>query len=610
MHKRSRLDDRELSCHHDKMGDSIETIQKRRNAEEYARDRLLGGQNLDLDEDSIPWILNHSDCFVSQCRVNKSIKEVKLFPYAFDGRDEHVWDKLGQGIGNMQVLKKIIVLKKNQPFHDWKLMALILRHVRQKITIHFSNFHRLSGKESFADHDYMHPWATEEVQTFARTIRGHPNITSFEDCGNESSPELYSALTTLPALESISLGSLGVTQPHGSPLAKHESLTELLRVPSLRSVRFHRFSFTPARCQAAANALTKVTAITKLDFSECSFPDEESATILANSLKMNTSVISIKVEAPRDEVIHNVLATALPSNSTLQELSFLSLFGPIDNDAIWSPIFSALGKNTALKSLQVDVSGMDESLCTAIKDGLSMNTRLESLKFKSVFLCHDSCALWCRAVSFLSTNKVLKSLTVDVPSLSPGSCVSSFRRHIAAMLQENVALERLSIPCVNETTAEEYVALVTALQQNTTLKTLQLHHCYYPHRLTDDEVKQIASLFKKNYTFQSLPDFDLEHRAGDFGAILKLNEAGRRYLIADGSSISRGVEVLSAVSNDINCLFLHLLENPFLCDRSAVAATNESADNMRRISMIESDSEARYLKRARNLVDDGHSERL
>jgi hypothetical protein len=101
MHKRSRLDDRELSCHHDKMGDSIETIQKRRNAEEYARDRLLGGQNLDLDEDSIPWILNHSDCFVSQCRVNKSIKEVKLFPYAFDGRDEHVWD---QGIMGSQRL--------------------------------------------------------------------------------------------------------------------------------------------------------------------------------------------------------------------------------------------------------------------------------------------------------------------------------------------------------------------------------------------------------------------------------------------------------------------------------------------------------------------------
>jgi hypothetical protein len=62
------------------------------------------------------------------------------------------------------------------------------------------------------------------------------------------------------------------------------------------------------------------------------------------------------------------------------------------------------------------------------------------------------------------------------------------------------------------------------------------------------------------------------------GAILRLNKAGRRYLIQDGSSISKGVEVLSRVNNDINSVFLHLLENPRLCDRSAVeiASARES----------------------------------
>jgi hypothetical protein len=42
------------------------------------------------------------------------------------------------------------------------------------------------------------------------------------------------------------------------------------------------------------------------------------------------------------------------------------------------------------------------------------------------------------------------------------------------------------------------------------------------------------------------------------------------YLIEDGSSISKGVDVLSAVSNDIDSVFLHPLENPRLCDRNAV----------------------------------------
>jgi hypothetical protein len=62
--------------------------------------------------------------------------------------------------------------------------------------------------------------------------------------------------------------------------------------------------------------------------------------------------------------------------------------------------------------------------------------------------------------------------------------------------------------------------------------------------------------------------------AGDIRSIFELNQAGRRYLVQDGSSISKGVDVLSRVNNNINSVFLHLLENPRLCDRSAVALSS------------------------------------
>jgi hypothetical protein len=80
----------------------------------------------------------------------------------------------------------------------------------------------------------------------------------------------------------------------------------------------------------------------------------------------------------------------------------------------------------------------------------------------------------------------------------------------------------------------------------------------------------MATLLKKNYALESLPYI----QGGDMDAILRLNKAGRRYLIEDGSSISKGVEVLSAVSSETDCVFLHLLENPTLCDRSAVEIVN------------------------------------
>jgi hypothetical protein len=52
----------------EKIVNSIETIQNHE-SEAYVRDRFLGGRNLDLDEDSIPQILNHIDSFASQSRA-------------------------------------------------------------------------------------------------------------------------------------------------------------------------------------------------------------------------------------------------------------------------------------------------------------------------------------------------------------------------------------------------------------------------------------------------------------------------------------------------------------------------------------------------------------
>jgi hypothetical protein len=148
------------------------------------------------------------------------------------------------------------------------------------------------------------------------------------------------------------------------------------------------------------------------------------------------------------------------------------------------------------------------------------------------------------------------------------------------MLQDNTSLESLSVRSWqgNDINAEEYLAVITTLQHNQTLKYLNLE-CRESLTLTRHEDKQMAALLKKNYALESLQGIDLENEARDVGAVLRLNEAGRRYLIEDGSSVSKGVKVLSAVSNEINCVFLHLLENPTLCDRSAVENAAGDSDN-------------------------------
>jgi hypothetical protein len=185
---------------------------------------------------------------------------------------------------------------------------------------------------------------------------------------------------------------------------------------------------------------------------------------------------------------------------------------------------------------------MDESLCTAMQSGLGINETLESLEISNALLDADTAGLWCRAFSFVRANKALKSLVIAAES-----SVSAFRIYIAAVLQENVSLECFSIikwNCPYRTKGEEYLEFIALLQQNQTLKTLTLKH-NGSILLNDDEDQQMASLLKKNYALERLTTID---GVGDVGAILRLNEAGRRYLIeGKGSSISKGVDVFSRV---------------------------------------------------------------
>jgi hypothetical protein len=178
----------------------------------------------------------------------------------------------------------------------------------------------------------------------------------------------------------------------------------------------------------------KDMAVTKLEFSECSYSAIECAAVMANGLARNTSVSCIKVERLRDEAFYSILVTAFASNSTLRQLELDRRNSNVGPDL--SPIFLALRENTGIKNLIVGGFGsMDESLCTAIKDGLELNETLESLEINGAALIDAN--LWCRAFPFSA------SLKGDVGrNSSTESCGSAFCRHI---LQGNVSLESLSI---------------------------------------------------------------------------------------------------------------------------------------------------------------------
>jgi hypothetical protein len=240
-----------------------------------------------------------------------------------------------------------------------------------------------------------------------------------------------------------------------------------------------------------------------------------------------------------------------------------------------------LGLNTTLKSLSIGIfDEFGDEICTAVRNGLAKNSTLEELILEKMIPSDDDGAVSARkALSFLSTNSTLKSLTVTFERDERDreeSYVSAFRLE-ALKIMENTFLDSLTIIEIDRLFIEfeELLALISALQLNTTLKTLGFQACSFNKNMhyTVAEESQLVSILMKNYGLEDLvPKIPCADN-GTVKAILRLNRAGRRYLIKDGSSLSKGVDVLSAVSDEIDCVFIHLLENPSLCDRRAADST-------------------------------------
>jgi hypothetical protein len=110
------------------------------------------------------------------------------------------------------------------------------------------------------------------------------------------------------------------------------------------------------------------------------------------------------------------------------------------------------------------------------------------------------------ALSFLRTNSTLKSLTVIFMQSLKESYVSAFRLEAVKML-ENTLLESLTICSGSNINVEEFFALLSALQLNTTPKTLGYQTSLENLCLTDDEVNEFVRILMKNYGLEHLvPD--------------------------------------------------------------------------------------------------------
>jgi hypothetical protein len=309
---------------------------------------------------------------------------------------------------------------------------------------------------------------------------------------------------------------------------------------------------------------------------------------VARALEQNSTLTSIIIRGLFPKEFYDALAVALLMNTTLTNLE-LDIPRDDSHAALLTPVSLALGMNKALKKLKIYHSSSSAApVYLAIRDGLEKNLTLEKLHIYTFNAEHLSISLVPTVFPFLHVSTTLKSLKINFPPHSAriGPHVTSSCLAIVAILRENSSLETLEIYYRHGIAPDTYIAALESIQMHTTLSKLHLS----PRTVDsfgNDEMKRVVSLVKKNYVLTELDeDVTEKEETGELCSILRLNEAGRRYLIDDAGSISKGVEVLVDVRDDLGCLFYHLLENPLLCDieqQPGVAAAKVGSRGTKRI---------------------------
>jgi hypothetical protein len=524
------------------------------------------------------------DYFLGLSEGNRTV-EIVFLHLTNQGGSFSSWEKVGKAIGNLEALQDIhlILDTRPTPVPDWCTLSYLLSFLRRKIKLRIGNYDN---------------WSEVEVQHFATAIRHNPFIKAIEQGGIIPTSSFYifvNVLASLPALEDVTLSGFALGDPLKDSAMISMEMQVLLQSRSLRSLTFNYSSITHEIVQCLTLALNgNGSTLTCLRFNYCNLPEngpEIVNALLANTslneigtaLRTSTSLTHFHFRATADTVgdtFIEEMQLVLRDNMTLTDLDLA--FGEMNGDGDGMPqVITALGGNTTLKNCTFHMDAFEnQALLDAMRTSLERNSTLECLTLSIETLRHEDddaahdgihvdnrgLARLRETVSFLRINASLKSLTL-VCEYTATRDTGPLCIETVFALAVNTSLEYLEIKDHQSISSVDYLTALAALGSNTTLKTLRLHPKL--DSFDSDQVKELLSLIRKNYGLESLDD-GMPDPTGEVDYILRLNKAGRRYILRDPSSSPGSIGVFAVVSDDVNCVLVHMLENPRLCGRRTV----------------------------------------
>jgi hypothetical protein len=505
--------------------------------------------------------------------ANKSVHVVELVIEERQGYDyTDLWSALGKVFNTMERLVELRITRRD----PWDLYAgLCIASQCDRLTELSLRFNydlipgrRLDGTQLRMLAAALSSFVSLEILVLDEFATETPDV----DAG-----AVFDALSNLPKLRRM---TCNVASPSSTTHFEDGSLARFINNPSLRQLSFGYFYFDTANCNSIAEALSTETCLESLDLQSCEAEDEET---LIQGLATNQTVKLLEMMSRSlSRSCYRALARVLSVNKTLTELRLEGAEAAVDAAGEMKDFFFALQRNTTLKLLELDDVSIHEDATSAMRECLALNTGLENIRFSRLeqyyhqvkeSKCEQS-TLLSQIAPFLVLNRTLKELTLFELDLSGDDFVL-----LAKVLADNVSLQRLEIRMqFQERSNEDAVTFASYIKRNRTLKYLDILCTGYnlaQYALCIESGDRIISELCRNYELQRMqisPKHRDTHTRGqpewrqNLDAFLRLNMAGRRYLWQDASDRRACVGVLGEVSSNLNCLYLHLRENPLVCN--------------------------------------------
>jgi hypothetical protein len=445
------------------------------------------------------------DLFLSSIRKNTTIKALSLVTEEHAQTDDDfsgMWDAIGEAFGAMSNLQEVTFQRTNS--WDTDAVSRILANMTNVMKVNIVFYSFVGGQMLLQRLDLRR--TRQLCNALSKCIRlQEAHLISV---ASESTNEFFVGLSKLPNLRHLVFSCHPFNE---TTSVQSEALRPFFHSETLQSLNLAHLNLDRSNCAELAAAIQTGSSPASLRVEECLFHDPNA---VWSALKSNRGVRELRLEYTdmHDEMIDGLIHYLGSGNQTLQELN-LVLPRPRETitHARVGRLFSFLAENNnCLKYLSFHSLPMNAEDLASLGTALAENPSLEKLDLHgdvSQLKSDDLIAF----ASRLSINRHLKCFDLSGSPVLPLDVEKDGERFLEEM-RNNVTLKKFNMTMPSSSLREHQPRWFAELQ-----------------------------------------------------SLLQLNAAGRRYMVDDANNLYQCTEVLGAVRHDLNCLYLHLRENPGLC---------------------------------------------